>query len=272
MVIVNFMNKNIKHNWWLNSGGVSYSSEFQAVLDRATALGYTQTALKSATDAFISGMVADGDWAEADIGYILATDQADFSRINIISPSNYLATTGGSGAAHTANTGWTSGGAGYLTTGWNPATNGVQYLQDDSSIHIGITVAPSGTGQTVFGSRNSGTGAAIRIFSSAATFLMNSSNTSTIPGGALFSTNLYSFYRTAADATSAYLNGVLINSSGAVSTAIPSFEAYILALNNNGAALGFTDAKIGFVLAGSKNISASNLSSRWATYKTAIGL
>lgn len=264
--------KTVLKNWYLNSGGSypSYSSEFQAILDNATTRGYTHTSYLSQTDAFISGMVSDGDWAEADIGYILATDQADFSRINIKTPASFLATAGGTGAAHTDKLGWTSGGAGYLDTTYNPASDGVKYLLNDASIHIGITAAPTLGSQSVFGNRNSTSGVASRIFSSSASCLFNSASTSSFPGGATFTTGLYSFIRSASNLTSAYKDGVLINTSAAASSAIASFVFYILALNNNGAALGFTDAKIGFVLVGSKNISVTNLTSRWNTYQAAI--
>lgn len=250
-------------------GGASYSSEFQALLDRANALGYTQTSFKSQTDAFIAGLVADGDWAEADLGYILATDQADFSRINIISPADYLATIGGLGAAHTANTGWTSGGAGYLNTGWNPATNGVQFLKDDCSFHIAVTQAPTVLTQSLLGSRNVG-GDAVRIQANL-DYYMNSSSTSAIAGDAATG-SIYSVYRTAAGATAIYKDGISIGTPGVASTNVPSIVMYLLALNNNGAATGFIDGKIGFFLAGSSSINPVDVSARWATYKTAIGL
>jgi len=266
--------KNALKWFYLNSGGVAYSSEFQAILDNATSRGYTQTNYKAQTDAFISGMVSDGDWAEADIGYIFATDQADFSRINIKSPSNYLATVGGTGAAHTDKEGWTSGGGGWLDTGWNLSTNSVKYTQDSASIHIGITVAPSTAVQTLAGVRNTGTNNGLRVNNSSTTQLsmqINSTATSVITRN--YSNKLYSLYRNAASGANSvqlFEDGVNIGSTNITSSALESLTLSILALNNGGSRLGFTNAKIGFVLVGSKNINSVNLTSRWNTFKSAI--
>jgi len=76
-------------------GGFAYDASYQAVLDRATALGYSQptNAQKLVQNQLVLDLKAAGLWARLDIFYTFANDgSAEFATLNWISPLNHQAT------------------------------------------------------------------------------------------------------------------------------------------------------------------------------------
>ena len=63
--------------------------------------------------------------------------------------------------------------------------------------------------------------------------------------------------------------GVLKTEDTALSTAIPNFDIFLLALNNNGVATGFSSRTISLVYAGSDTINQSILNAKINDYLTA---
>jgi len=112
-----------------------YSTEYQAILTRATALGATHpsTAIKIKGDAMIASLKSNGIWSRLDVLWVLSTDgDSNFALINWKDPDNFLCTKVLT-PTFTSNSGYKSASLGYLNTGWNPSTNGVNYLLDDAS-------------------------------------------------------------------------------------------------------------------------------------------
>lgn len=123
------MNKKLI-DWWI--GGASYTSEYQAILDRATTLGYTHpsTSVKTKQNNYIVALKAAGIWSLLDVLYVFAGDSKNFSKINWISPSIYTCSEVGSPTFQN-NIGWQSNG-GALNTGFAPS-NGVNFTQNNGS-------------------------------------------------------------------------------------------------------------------------------------------
>ena len=127
------MNKKIL-NWWI--GGASYTSEYQAILDRATALGYTHpsSAQKTKQNQLIVDLKAAGYWTLIDIFYSPANDGSEgFGQLNWKAPSSYQITKTGS-PSWASNTGYTASGANTrLSTNFNPRSNGVNVTLNSAS-------------------------------------------------------------------------------------------------------------------------------------------
>lgn len=108
------MNKKVI-DWWIGGGGVSYTTEYQAVLDRATALGYTlpSSAYKTKGDTLVSGLKSNSQWSLLNFLYVLYCDQDNFTLINWKSPSDAVLTKN-STVNFVANGGWLGGASGDL--------------------------------------------------------------------------------------------------------------------------------------------------------------
>lgn len=114
----------------------SFDADYQAVLNRATTLGYT---LPSASQQIIQNnlvlsLKAGGIWTKLDVLYIFANDGgSDFGTLNWKSPALYQATLVNS-PSFTANQGFQGNGtSSYIDTNFNPATQGVNYTLNDAS-------------------------------------------------------------------------------------------------------------------------------------------
>jgi hypothetical protein len=79
-------------------------------------------------------------WNIIDVCWIFATETDAFSRRNWKSPSSFQVSKTGS-PTFTAGAGWQSPGAtNYLNTGWNPFSNGVNFLLNDHSFFVYSTL------------------------------------------------------------------------------------------------------------------------------------
>jgi len=128
---------------WKNNnksiGGIVFDTDYQAVLDRATTLGYT---LPSASQQIIQNnlvlsLKAGGIWTKLDVLYIFANDGGrNFATLNWKAPtlnqSSLIDT-----PTFTTNQGFEGNGtSSYINTNFNPATSGVNYTQNNASRYI----------------------------------------------------------------------------------------------------------------------------------------
>jgi len=129
--------------------GFAYEDEYQAILDRATTLGYTlpSDAVKLKQNTLLTSMKADGVWAKLDVFYVFAQDGgADFGTLNWKNP-NANQSTLVNAPTFVSNGGLMGNGtSSYIDTNFNPATQGVQYTQNNASRYF-FTHAISGTGR-----------------------------------------------------------------------------------------------------------------------------
>lgn len=105
----------IKHIDWWWSGGASVTSEYQAVLDRATALAYTLPSASYQTkgNALISYLKTNSQWDDLRFLYVLYSDQENFTLINWKTPAGAVLTKN-STVNFVANGGWLAGASGDL--------------------------------------------------------------------------------------------------------------------------------------------------------------
>ena len=129
----------------LNQTAVVFETEYQAILDRATALGYllpnySQQILQN---DLLKAMKSSGVWDKLDVFYNFANDGSEgFATINWKNPSLYLASpTNGPGWVE--NVGFTGIGAGYIDTNFSGA-NGTQYQQNNASRYVYMYTASGG--------------------------------------------------------------------------------------------------------------------------------
>lgn len=178
--------KTVLKNWWLDSGGVPYDSDYQAVLDRGTALGYTlpSAAQQILQNDLVVALKASGSWDLLDVFYVFANDSSlNFGRINWKDPDNFLCSITGL-PSFTSNKGFGRVAASVVDTGWIPATHGVNYTQNSSFIHTSIADALSPAGNDMI---NCGTspGARISLFPSGADYIQYFINDSTVTNQSL---------------------------------------------------------------------------------------
>lgn len=229
------MNKKLI-DWWIGSGS-AYSSEYQAVLDRATALGYTlpTSAQKTKHDTMVRLLKSDGTWAKLDALYIFLNDGSkEFGTLNWISPSSNQASIVAS-MTWTSNVGFTSNGTStYLNLNFNPATNGVQFTKNSSCFFAqygnnlsGVNVLDGSLSGSdgIFMRPRSATDACVARLNDAANLSVASTN----------STGLFSILRTASNARQIYRNGATLGSGDAqASSNVPSLNVFLGCYNSGG--------------------------------------
>jgi hypothetical protein len=129
--------------------GESFDADYQAILNRATTLGYAlpSDAVKLKQNTLLINMKADGVWAKLDVFYVFAQDGgADFGTLNWKN-TNANQSTLFNAPTFVSNQGFTGNGtSSYIDTNYNPATQGVNYTLNNASRYF-FTHALSGSGR-----------------------------------------------------------------------------------------------------------------------------
>lgn len=120
--------------------GVAFDASYQAVLDRATALGiaHPSNACKNLQNQLVVALKSANAWNRYDVWYTFASDSTDpeFATINWISPTTFKATRVNS-PTYTTKKGFnaraTTGG-GYLNTNYNVGTQAVKFTRNDGAV------------------------------------------------------------------------------------------------------------------------------------------
>lgn len=116
-----------------------FDTDYQAVLDRSTALGYTapSAAQQTLQNTLVEDLKTAGVWDKLDVFYVFATDgDSDFATLNWKAPSSHQVTKVNS-PTFTADGGFTgNGSSSYLNTNYNPETSGTNYTLNDASISV----------------------------------------------------------------------------------------------------------------------------------------
>jgi hypothetical protein len=212
----------------------TFSAEYQAVYNELTTK--PSAAIAGYQNTMVQALVDAGVWVKLDIFYVFAqTVNSDSEALkNWINPGTNDAAAV-SGPAFVALEGFTSDGAAdYINTNFNPNTEGVQYTQNSASFGIYIR---NNVQETKFDCGiNDGVGfsqIATRNGSDAAQFRINNVGDGT-PPAVTDSRGMWIASRTASNARVLYRNASSILSDSEVSTAIPSLDVYVLALNLSG--------------------------------------
>jgi len=116
--------------------GFAYEDEYQAILDKATTLGYTlpSDAVKLKQNTLLASLKASGVWSKLDVFYVFAQDGGSaFATLNWKNP-NANQSTLVSSPTFVNNGGFQGNGtSSYINTNFNPATQGVNYTLNDAS-------------------------------------------------------------------------------------------------------------------------------------------
>jgi hypothetical protein len=138
---------------------LAFDTDYQAVLNYATSQSYT---LPSASQQILQNQLvldlkAGGIWSKLDTFGVFATDgSSDFALIDWKRLSQYTAV---NSPTFTANQGFQGNGtSSYINTNFNPATQGVNFANDNAGISLYVKIA-STLGIEILGEPNS----AIRI-------------------------------------------------------------------------------------------------------------
>jgi hypothetical protein len=117
--------------------GDSFTPEYQAILARATALGYTlpSAGVQVKQNNLLKELIAAGIWDKLDVFYLFAQDgQAEFGTLNWKAPLLYQSTLVNS-PTFTSNKGFAgNGSSSYINTNFNPSTGGVNYVRNNASV------------------------------------------------------------------------------------------------------------------------------------------
>ena len=131
-------------------GGGGFDADYQAVLDYATAQGYTLPSGGKQTlqNDLVVALKAAGVWSKLDLLYVFATDgDSDYATLNFVAPSSFQATKTNS-PTFTADEGFAGDGiSAYLDTNLNALTDTTNYTQNDASFGVYAWNEIAGTGE-----------------------------------------------------------------------------------------------------------------------------
>lgn len=131
--------------------GVSFDADYQAVLTKASDLGYTAPSAASQTlqNTLVTDLKSAGIWDKLEVFYIFATDgDSDFATLNWKAPSSFQATKVNS-PNFSEDSGFSGDGStAYLDTNFVIATDVQNYSQNNAST---FTYFESDLSQTDFG-------------------------------------------------------------------------------------------------------------------------
>jgi len=210
--------------------GLSFDADYQAVLDRATTLGYTLPTIEQQKlqNTLLLNMKADGVWAKLDVFYNFANNgSASFGTINWKNPNANLATLENA-PAFTSNVGFTGSAGSFINTNFS-GSNGTQYLQNNASRYVFMYTAGSTNPIDGLLAAN---GNSIRITTSNAQTI--NQGTTVISSNFIYNTTrgMKSIHRTSATDVQLF-NAAVGESRTAVSSARATQNQIILRANTN---------------------------------------
>lgn len=229
----------------------AYDADYQAVLTQATALGYTlpDASNRTTQNQMVLDLKAAGVWAELDVFYPMLTN-IDFATLNWKAPTLFQLTLTNS-PTYNASTGFQGNGTtSYLSTNWDPGTNGVQYTQDDAAIG-GLNANDLNDATALFGSGGVSLASGAYMLPRASGNFnrrINQSTTNTTANGN--SIGRYHLQRTSSTATDYLKDGVSIGTSATASAALNTQDIAVVALNNNGTIANFSTRQIRYLWIG----------------------
>jgi hypothetical protein len=247
------------------NGGVAFNSYYIAILNQATSFGYTKPSqrVQILQNDLIDRLVKYDIWDKLDVLYVFAQDgDEDFGTINWINPSGANSANLVNSPTFTSNEGFTGNGtSSYIDTNFNPATQGVQYTQNNASRYF----FPYAIGTGRFDGNTSGTNSMF-LGVSASQRINAGANVST-PAITFNSTiNTKSIHRTSATAITAY-NDITAQSASQTSAAMTSVNQWILRSSTNYSTNTCAAYAMGASLISPLN---DNFVGSWDIYKNAL--
>jgi hypothetical protein len=120
-----------------NIVGFAYDADYQDILNRAVALGYTlpNDAQQIVQNQLVLDLKEGGVWSKLDVFYVFATGTGAtnaFASLNWKSPTLYQGTLTNP-LTFATNVGFTNNSTGSISTNFIPSSQGVNYQKDDAS-------------------------------------------------------------------------------------------------------------------------------------------
>lgn len=246
----------------------------------ATALFAAMTVQPDATrkgviDTFIETMISDGVWAKIDALWVPRAHDAQAGRLNWKSPSNFALTAVNS-PTFTTDRGYEGNASSmYLDTGWNPATNGVNYTQNSMSAggYLTPSIGPdTASARAMLGCVNTHR---LELFprSNSDRYLGAANSAQDFVAGSTTRYGLTAINRAASTTMFYYRNGSSAGSVSENSTGVPvaGQSMFLLAVNSTGNPASYLDNQIGFAFVGGSLTSGEHaaLDAALDTYITA---
>lgn len=223
--------------------GVSYDSSAIALFNAMSTP--PSAAEKGYINTYILALKGYGIWTKLDFLQVYAQATQQAGNLNWINPALYTAVPYNS-ATWTAYQGYTGNSSNmYVDTGYNPATNGVNYLQN-SACHFIYQRLNVGTSTTyACGSRTpasaAGTSTNLRWTDNK---VYSHVNAATSAGLLNFlrsdARGFFNFNRSASNASQMYINGTSVSTSSEASAAILSSNDFVLARGSSGVPEGYS--------------------------------
>jgi hypothetical protein len=243
--------------------GLAYETEYQAILDKAIELGYSlpSDAVKLKQNTLLTSLKSTGVWAKLDVFYVFAQDGgSSFATLNWKNPAANQAGIASS-PTFTSNQGFTGNGtSSFIDTNFNPATQGVQYTQNNASRYF-FTHA-IGTGR--FDGNTSGINSiTLGVIGSQR---INSGANNAVPSIDINSTaNTKSIHRTSSTAITAY-NSTTSQIAVQTSASVASANQWILRSSGNYG----THTCAAYGMGASMISEHTNFINSWNTYKSSL--
>lgn len=238
------------------TGGVTYTSEYQAILTQAVSLGYTLPSVSQRIkqDAFIIALKAALIWTKLDVLYVFATDgDSNYATLNWKNPTTFQLSKVNS-PTFTSNVGFNGNGTTqYLNTNWAAGTSGVNYTSLDASCFTYINSNVS-EAKADFGVSNGAASNCTQVQTRSGANLeyrinKNSGVIETVANAGSIGSYLL---KKVADANRAiWKNGVFLGASGAsVGGGGATFNMILLGTNNVNVPQAFSTKQMGVFSAG----------------------
>lgn len=256
-------------------GGVTFDADYQAVLNRGSALGYAlpTPGQQVKQNAYVLALKAAGIWALLDVLYVFATNgDSNYATLNWKAPTLFQCAKVNS-PTFTANLGFNGNGTtSYLNTTWIPSVNGVNYVLNNSSFGGQVNTDQAAANDIVYGATtgvNTSYLITKRLADSQAQWFIN--NNVGVGTGAAASTGLFHVKRIDAINISAYRNGVLIASVAGGSSGRPATSFFIGGRSDTGVLTLPSSKQIANFWAGAglNGLEAANYNA-WNTYFTSL--
>jgi hypothetical protein len=244
----------------------AFDTDYQAVLNRATALGYAlpSDSVKVKQNTLLTSMKADGVWAKLDVFYVFAQDGgSDFGTLNWKNP-NANQSTLVNAPTFVSNGGFQGNGtSSYIDTNFNPATQGVQYTLNNASRYF-FTHAISGTGR-FDGNSLSGINTITRALTNTQRINCGSANLLATSFDYTATVNTKSIHRTSSVDVTLY-NSTTGSSTTQTSTTVQSANQFIL----RSATIYAAHTCAAYAMGASMIAEHANFIADWNTYKNSL--
>lgn len=226
-------------------------------------------------DKFISRpLVNTGISSTLDRFWLPATEVEQNGTISVLNPSSTALTLVNT-PTWVQYQGWTGNGTTqYVDTNYNPATNGVYFVQDNGSHGVYIRTNTAAGDKIEMGHRNllaKFSNITARYTGDIISCPVNSDLTGIIGGANTDARGLISGVRTVSTSYSSYKNGALVDTDTANSVALFSANYYVFCRNTDGVATSFSDRQISAAFVGAGSINQLMMYNIIQGYMTALG-